>query len=339
MNPYTLLIRPLLFTLEPERAHDVALKGLSWMHKLGLLKLLPKAVYEPNNVMGIDFPNSVGLAAGLDKNAQYLDALGALGFGFIEVGTVTPRPQSGNAKPRMFRLPEVEGLINRFGFNNVGLEQFIKNIEASRYQGILGINIGKNFDTPNERALDDYVTCLRRVYPYADYVTINISSPNTANLRMLQERKALTELLSVIKQEQKKLAEQYQRYVPIALKIAPDIDTRQLRQMADVMRKYKVDAIIATNTTVSRYEVEGVRNAEQAGGLSGAPLRYRSTYVVEVLADYLQGDIPIIGVGGIFSAEDACEKVDAGASLVQIYSGLIYRGPCLVREVANSFGY
>ncbi|MFM6979201.1 MAG: dihydroorotate dehydrogenase (quinone), partial [Methylophilaceae bacterium] len=254
-----------------------------------------------------------------------------------EVGTVTPRPQPGNPKPRMFRLPEVGGIINRFGFNNVGLEQFIRNIEASDYQGVLGINIGKNFDTPNERAIDDYLICLRRVYPYAHYITVNISSPNTANLRMLQERKALGDLLAALKKEQKKLHQQHGCYVPIAIKIAPDIDTRQLRQMADVMRKYKVDAIIATNTTISRYEVEGLANSEQAGGLSGAPLRVRSTFVVEVLAEYLQGEIPIIAVGGIFSAEDTCEKIDAGASMVQLYSGLIYRGPSLVREAAQAF--
>ncbi len=336
MNFYRLL-RPLLFAMDPERAHDIALRGLNCLYKLGFLKLLPKPVSAPNQVMGIRFPNSVGLAAGLDKNAEYLDALGCLGFGFIEVGTVTPRAQPGNAKPRMFRLPEVGGIINRFGFNNVGLEQFIDNIKASHYQGILGINIGKNFDTPNERAVDDYLTCLRRVYPYADYVTVNISSPNTANLRMLQERKSLTELLSALKKEQKQLTQQHGRYVPIAIKIAPDIDTRQLRQMADVIRKHKVDAIIATNTTISRYEVEGVANSEQAGGLSGAPLRVRSTFVVEVLANYLRGDIPIIAVGGIFSAEDTCEKIDAGASLVQLYSGLIYQGPCLVGEAARAF--
>jgi dihydroorotate dehydrogenase len=331
------LIRPLFFALDAERAHDIALASLKFLHRLGVLKLLSKPVYLPNNVMGIDFPNSVGLAAGLDKNAEYIDALAALGFGFIEVGTVTPRPQAGNAKPRMFRLSKVGGIINRFGFNNVGLEQFIRNIQASQYQGILGINIGKNFDTPNERAIDDYLTCFHRVYEYADYITINISSPNTANLRMLQERKALGELLKAIKQAQKQLSQKTGRYVPVALKIAPDIDTRQLRQMADVMLKHKVDAIIATNTTISRYEVEGERHAEQAGGLSGAPLRVRSTFVVDVLSDYLHGAIPIIAVGGIFSAEDACEKIDAGASLVQIYSGLIYRGPSLVPEVARAF--
>ena len=331
------LVRPIFFAMDPERAHDIALKGLNWLYKLGVLKLLPAPVFAPHELMGIRFPNSVGLAAGLDKNAEYLDALSCFGFGFIEVGTVTPRPQPGNPKPRMFRLPEVGGIINRFGFNNVGLEQFIRNIEASDYQGVLGINIGKNFDTPNERAIDDYLICLRRVYPYAHYITVNISSPNTANLRMLQERKALGDLLAALKKEQKKLHQQHGRYVPIAIKIAPDIDTRQLRQMADVMRKYKVDAIIATNTTISRYEVEGLANSEQAGGLSGAPLRVRSTFVVEVLAEYLQGEIPIIAVGGIFSAEDTCEKIDAGASMVQLYSGLIYRGPSLVREAAQAF--
>lgn len=336
MNLYT-LIRPLLFLLNPEQAHDIALSGLQWLHRLGLLKWLPKPVYMPNRVMGITFPNSVGLAAGLDKNAQYLDALGALGFGFIEVGTVTPRPQPGNPKPRMFRLPAVEGIINRFGFNNVGLDVFLRNIQASQYQGILGINIGKNFDTPNERAIDDYLICFHAVYPFADYITINISSPNTANLRNLQQGKALSDLLYSLKKAQATMAKQYSRYVPIAIKIAPDITNAQLRSMAKIMLKHQVDAIIATNTTISRYEVEGEAHADQAGGLSGAPLKVRSTYVVDVLSDYLRGAIPIIGVGGILSAEDACEKIDAGASLVQLYSGLIYRGPKLVHEVAKAF--
>jgi len=336
MNIYRHIIRPLIFMLPPEQAHSFSLCALDWAYKLGLLKLLPPPVQAPNFMMGLHFPNSVGLAAGLDKNAEHLNALGALGFGFIEVGTVTPRPQAGNAKPRMFRLKRVGGIINRFGFNNVGVAQFIKNIQRSDYKGILGINIGKNFDTPNEKAVEDYLFCLHHVYPYADYITINISSPNTTNLRQLQDRKALNSLLKQMKQAQTLLAQEHGKYVPLVLKIAPDLNTKQIHEIADAMISNNIDAVIATNTTLSRYEVEDEEYADQAGGLSGAPLMQRSTFVVEILADYLRGRVPIIGAGGIFCGADACDKHDVGATLVQIYSGLIYQGPSLIHEVAEA---
>lgn len=288
--------------------------------------------------MGLEFPNPVGLAAGLDKNGAYIDALSMLGFGFIEIGTITPRAQPGNPKPRMFRLPEAEGIINRFGFNNLGVEALLRNVAAAKYQGILGINIGKNFDTPNERALDDYLHCLRKVYAQASYVTVNISSPNTKNLRALQEKDALAELLRALKAEQQVLADQHARYVPIALKIAPDLDVTQIADIASLLMEYRFDGVIATNTTLARDLVQGLAHAEETGGLSGAPVRDRSTAVIRALAGHLQGALPIIGVGGILGADDAAEKMAAGASLVQIYSGLVYRGPVLVSEVCHKLG-
>jgi len=288
--------------------------------------------------MGLTFPNPVGLAAGLDKNGAYIDGLAALGFGFIEVGTVTPRPQPGNPKPRLFRIPEAEGIINRFGFNNLGVDNLIENVKRARYQGILGINIGKNFDTPNERAIDDYLIGLRKVYPYASYVAVNISSPNTKNLRQLQEREALAGLLSALKSEQTQLAQEHGRYVPIALKIAPDLEPEQVSEIAGLLLEYKMDAVIATNTTLSREAVAGLQHAEEAGGLSGAPVNAKSTLVICELAKHLKNEIPIIGVGGIMSGEDAREKLEAGASLVQVYSGLIYRGPSLVSDICKIIG-
>lgn len=288
--------------------------------------------------MGLTFPNPVGLAAGLDKNGAYIDGLAALGFGFIEIGTVTPRPQPGNPKPRLFRIPQAEGIINRFGFNNLGVDNLIENVKRAKYKGILGINIGKNFDTPNERATDDYLICLRKVYPYASYIVVNISSPNTKNLRQLQERDALAGLLAALKSEQAKLAEQYGRYVPIALKIAPDLEVEQVSEIAALLLEYNMDGVIATNTTLSREAVAGMPHAEEAGGLSGTPVKSKSTVVIRQLAEHLQGQIPIIGVGGILSGEDGREKIDAGASLVQVYSGLIYRGPRLVSEICKVVG-
>jgi dihydroorotate dehydrogenase len=286
--------------------------------------------------MGLQFPNPVGLAAGLDKNGDYIDALASLGFGFIEIGTITPRPQPGNPEPRLFRVPQAQGIINRMGFNNDGVDALIQNVQRAKFKGILGINIGKNFDTPLENAADDYLICLRKVYAYASYITVNISSPNTKNLRQLQEKSALENLLATLKQEQKKLADMHGKYTPVALKIAPDLEPEQISEIAELLLKHQVDGVIATNTTLSRTGVEGLPNADEAGGLSGAPVRERSTSVIRQLSTLLGDTIPIIGVGGILSGEDALEKMNAGASLVQLYSGLIYRGPALVKEVASA---
>jgi len=287
-------------------------------------------------VMGIDFPNPVGLAAGFDKNGEYVDLMAALGFGFLEVGTVTPRPQPGNPQPRLFRIPENRALINRLGFNNEGVDALLRNIERSRFKGVLGINIGKNFDTPIERAHEDYLTCLRRIYAHASYVTVNISSPNTPKLRELQNAEELDRLLARIKEEQETLATTHRRYVPIAVKIAPDLSPAQIEQVAALLLKHRIDGVIATNTTLSREGVEHSPVAQEAGGLSGAPLRERSTAVLRNLSKTLEEKISIIGVGGIFSGEDALEKVGAGASLVQVYTGFIYRGPGLIHEIART---
>lgn len=286
--------------------------------------------------MGLTFPNAVGLAAGLDKNGTCIDPLAALGFGFIEIGTVTPRPQPGNPKPRLFRLPAAQAIINRFGFNNDGVDALVENVKKAKYRGILGINIGKNFDTPIENATDDYLICLRKVYAYASYVAVNISSPNTKNLRQLQDAEALNNLLAALKREQAALAKTYGKYVPIALKIAPDLKPEQISEIADLLLKHRMDAVIATNTTLSREGVEGLPNAQETGGLSGAPVRDKSTEVIRQLSTILQNEIPIIGVGGVLSGADAREKIAAGASLVQLYSGLVYQGPELVGEVCRS---
>lgn len=338
MNIYA-LAKPILFQLEAEVAHDLTLRALHYAHKLGLLHGCSVPVVSvPRQVMGITFPNAVGLAAGLDKNGAVIDGLSALGFGFIEVGTVTPRPQPGNPKPRLFRLIEAQGIINRFGFNNLGVDVLVANVKASRYKGVLGINIGKNFDTPNESAVDDYLIGMQKVYADASYIAVNISSPNTKNLRALQEKEALAHLLATLKLEQQKLTQQYGRYVPLALKIAPDLEREQLDEIADLLMQYQIDGVIATNTTLARDQVQGVRHAEEMGGLSGAPVREKSTQVIRHLSQRLQGSVPIIGVGGILSGADAKEKIAAGASLVQVYSGLIYQGPQLVREVCAALG-
>jgi dihydroorotate dehydrogenase len=288
--------------------------------------------------MGIPFQNPVGLAAGLDKNANHIDALGKLGFGFIEVGTITPRPQMGNPKPRLFRLPEVQGIINRFGFNNVGLETAVENIRLSKYKGVLGINIGKNFDTPIEKAGDDYLLCMKKVYQYANYIAINISSPNTKNLRDLQETKALNILLAQLKEEQTRLTDYYGRYVPIALKISPDLTAKHLDTISKSIIKNRIDGVIATNTTISRESVSDLFNGKEVGGMSGKPLFKLSNSIIRELYERLQGEVPIIGVGGIFSGEDALEKINAGAELVQIYSGLVYQGRKLVLDACQSIG-
>lgn len=332
------LARPFLFSLDAEDAHNLTLPLIKKAAAFGITRTLPKPQSDPRNVMGITFPNPVGLAAGLDKDGSYIDGLAALGFGFIEIGTVTPRPQPGNPKPRMFRLPQADAIINRMGFNNRGVDAFVANVQASRFyqnkEGVLGLNIGKNADTPIERAADDYLHCLEKVYPYASYVTVNISSPNTKNLRQLQGASELDALLSLLKDAQQRLADRHRRYVPIALKIAPDIDGEQIKTIADSLIRHRIDAVIATNTTVTRDAVQGLPHAEEAGGLSGKPVFELSNKVIRTLKAELGDALPIIGVGGIFSGADAKAKIDAGASLVQLYTGIIYRGPALVRECA-----
>ena len=283
--------------------------------------------------MGLQFQNPVGLAAGLDKNGDYIDALGSLGFGFIEVGTVTPRPQPGNPKPRLFRLPRAEAIINRMGFNNKGVDYLIEQVRKRRYQGVLGINIGKNFDTPIENAVDDYLYCLQKVYPVADYITVNISSPNTPGLRELQHGKLLKSLINRLKSEQFVLREEFGRIVPIAFKIAPDLDADEVQEMAAIFNETKIDALIATNTTSSRDGVEGLPHSQEQGGLSGKPIFKSSTEIMHAFRQQLDSEIPIIAVGGISSVEDAREKFSAGADLVQIYSGLIYQGPGLIKKI------
>jgi dihydroorotate dehydrogenase len=331
------LARPLLFALDPETAHGIAFAGLDGAARLGLASIAaPRAPDDPAEVMGIAFRNRVGLAAGLDKNGEHVDGLATFGFGFIEIGTVTPRPQPGNPRPRMFRLPQRNALINRLGFNNEGVDAMLRNVERMRYRGVLGINIGKNFDTPNQRAADDYVGCLRKVYPKAHYVTVNVSSPNTKGLRDLQADDMLSALLKRLKSEQRRLAQKHGRYVPLAVKIAPDLADDAVRGVARLLVALKADAVIATNTTLSRDAVKGLPHAEEAGGLSGAPLFERSTEVVRILAKALDGALPIIGVGGIDAGGRAAAKIDAGASLVQVYTGLVYRGPGLVGECVKA---
>lgn len=335
------LARPFIFRFNPELAHQLAFGNLARAHAIGLTRLLRPAVADdPVNVMGLAFRNPVGLAAGLDKNADFIDALGDFGFGFIEAGTVTPKAQPGNPKPRIFRLPSANALINRMGFNNEGLAHFVARVQASHAfsaaGGVLGLNIGKNAVTPIERALDDYLLGLRGVYPLLverpGYVAVNISSPNTKNLRALQGGGELVQLLRGLRDERKRLADALGKTVPMAVKIAPDLADDDLPRVADALVAHGMDAVIATNTTLSRDAVAGLPHADEAGGLSGAPLRERSTAVIAALARHLRGTLPIIGVGGILSGGDAVEKLQAGAALVQLYTGLIYRGPALVGE-------
>jgi dihydroorotate dehydrogenase len=333
------LLRPMLFALDPETAHDTVFASLDAATACGVAQLVaPRVRTSPVEVMGLTFPNRVGLAAGLDKNAAHIDGLATMGFGFIECGTVTPRPQPGNPKPRMFRLVDAEALINRLGFNNDGVERFLINVERARFAtargGILGLNIGKNFDTPNARAIDDYMACLRAVYARASYVTVNISSPNTKGLRELQEDAALEHLLGTLKAEQARLAQAHGKYTPLVVKIAPDLAPADLRRIAHSLIAHKIDGVIATNTTIDHSTVTGSPHADEAGGLSGRPLGTKSTAVIRALAKELSGELPIIGVGGIMSGADAREKITAGAALVQIYTGLIYKGPDLVAEIA-----
>lgn len=323
------LARPFLFSLDAETAHEFTLSTLR--RTQGLMPACAHAG-RPVNVMGIDFPNPVGLAAGLDKNGECIEAWGKLGFGFVEIGTVTPRPQPGNPKPRMFRLPEAMGIINRMGFNNHGVDNLLANVAASKYEGVLGINIGKNFDTPIERAADDYLICLDKVYAAASYVTVNISSPNTKNLRQLQGESELDALLGALKARQTELTQRHGRYVPITLKIAPDLDDAQIVNIADALRRHRIDGVIATNTTLGRAGVEHLKHGNETGGLSGAPVFEKSTAVVAALSKALAGELPIIAAGGITDGAKAKAKLEAGASLVQIYSGMIFRGPALITE-------
>jgi dihydroorotate dehydrogenase len=323
------LARPLLFALDPETAHSLALRfsGIA-----GLLAAKPPAC--PVRVMGLDFPNPVGLAAGLDKHAEHVDALASLGFGFLELGGVTPRPQPGNPRPRLFRIPQANAIINRYGLNSVGVDAFVQNLRKTKC--IVGVNIGKNKDTPNDKAADDYEVCLEKLYPHVDYVALNISSPNTVGLRDLQGAEFLENLIKRVKQKREQLRQKHGRNVAIALKIAPDLDDAQIRDIATIARREGIDGIVATNTTVTREGVSGLPHADEQGGLSGAPLRERSTHVLRVLSKELKNEIPLIGVGGILSGADAVEKLEAGASLVQIYSGLIYHGPQLVSECVSA---
>lgn len=332
LNIYPFL-RNIFFKLDAETAHNISLKSLRLVNNFGLSRFFfGKRKLLPTKVMGIEFPNPVGLAAGLDKNGDYFEALSKCGFGFVEIGTVTPRPQVGNPLPRLFRLPEAEAIINRMGFNNYGVDYLVDQVKKTNYKGVLGINIGKNKDTPAEYSVDDYLICLKKVYPYADYVTVNISSPNTPGLRDLQFGDALDELLAALKEEQKQLTEKHGRYVPLAVKIAPDMDDEAVHKLSDTFIHHQIDAVIATNTTSSREGVEDLAFGYEAGGLSGVPVRNKADHVLQVLAAYLENKIPIIAVGGITCGEDALNKIRLGASLVQIYTGFIYRGPSLIHD-------
>ena len=334
------LARPFLFTLDPEHAHDLTLGALAAIQRTPLIALVEQPrVSDPVSIAGLTFPNRIGLAAGLDKNGRCIDAFGAMGFGFVEVGTVTPLGQPGNPKPRLFRIPAAGALINRLGFNNEGLAAFIANVRQARFRargGILGLNIGKNAATPIERAADDYLLGLAGVYPHADYVAVNISSPNTKNLRTLQSDAALDALLAALAARRTELADEHRRTVPMFVKIAPDLDPAQIDAIAAVLTRHRIDGVIATNTTLARDGVEGHANAGESGGLSGAPLARRSNDVIAALRATLGARYPIMGVGGVMSGADARDKRQAGADLVQIYTGFIYKGPALVTDAARA---
>lgn len=338
--PYA-LTRPFLFGLDPERAHDLTLNAIARLQNTHAQCLWSsKRIADPVTVAGLEFPNRIGLAAGLDKNGRCIDGLGAMGFGFIEVGTVTPKPQAGNPKPRIFRLPEAHALINRLGFNNEGLDSFLAHVQRAHSfrasGGVIGLNIGKNAATPIENAVDDYLICLDGVYPHADYVTLNISSPNTKNLRALQSDTALDALLEAVRERSLTLAGHYGRRVPIFLKIAPDLDETQIDVIAATLQKHAIDGVIATNTTIARDAVQGLAHADEQGGLSGKPVFEASNRVIRLLRAALGRHFPIIGVGGVLSGEDAAAKIAAGADLVQVYTGFIYRGPELIPECARA---
>ncbi|KAB8313372.1 quinone-dependent dihydroorotate dehydrogenase [Erwinia endophytica] len=330
------LVRKALFQLDAERAHELTLQQLQRVIGTPFIHLIRQSLpFKPVTCMGLTFKNALGLAAGLDKNGECIDAFGAMGFGFIEIGTVTPRPQPGNDKPRLFRVLEAEGIINRMGFNNLGVDRLVENVKKSQFDGVTGINIGKNKDTPVEQGKDDYLACMDKIYPYAGYIAINISSPNTPGLRTLQYGEALDDLLLAVKNRQKDLATIHNKYVPLAVKIAPDLSEEELIQIADSLVRHNIDGVIATNTTLDRSLVSGLKYSNETGGLSGRPLQSRSTEVIRRLSQELQGRLPIIGVGGIDSLISAREKVAAGASLVQIYSGFIYQGPPLIKEIVT----
>ncbi|MBR9956145.1 quinone-dependent dihydroorotate dehydrogenase [Cronobacter sakazakii] len=333
---YYPFVRKALFQLDPERAHEFTFQQMRRITGTPLEALLRQKVpSKPVTCMGLTFKNPLGLAAGLDKNGECIDALGALGFGAVEIGTVTPRPQPGNDKPRLFRLVEAEGLINRMGFNNLGVDNLVENVKKAHFDGVLGINIGKNKDTPVEQGKDDYLICMEKVFPYAGYIAINISSPNTPGLRSLQYGDALDDLLAAIKNQQQRLSQKHHKYVPVAVKIAPDLSLEELIQVADSLVRHNIDGVIATNTTLDRSLVHGMKYCDETGGLSGRPLQLKSTEIIRLLSQELQGRLPIIGVGGIDSVIAAREKIAAGASLIQIYSGFIFKGPPLVKEIVT----
>jgi dihydroorotate dehydrogenase len=330
------LIRKALFSTNPEAAHELALESLRLGHAFGATRLLSRVVRHPVKAMGLEFPNPVGIAAGMDKNGDYIDALGSLGFGFIEVGTVTPRAQPGNPRPRVFRITGAEAMINRLGFNNKGVDHLARQAGRRQYRGILGINIGKNAETPIERAVEDYLDCFEKVYEYADYIAVNISSPNTENLRDLQAGAALDELLATLCERRAQLAMEFDRCVPIAVKVAPDLDDEGIRSIARAVSAHRVDGIIATNTTIERPGVAGLPHAEEPGGLSGAPLRKQADRVLSRLRTALPPEVSLIGVGGITRGEHAARKVSLGADLVQFYTGFVYRGPDLIPECVEA---
>jgi dihydroorotate dehydrogenase len=330
------LLRRALFLTDPETAHGLALEGLRLGHGVGATSLLCSTVRQPVNVMGLEFTNPVGMAAGMDKNGEYIDALGSVGFGFIEVGTVTPRPQPGNPKPRVFRIEQAEAMINRLGFNNKGVDFLVRQVQKRKFKGILGINIGKNFDTPNEKAVDDYLIGLEKVYPHADYITINISSPNTKNLRDLQDAEQLEGLLGTLNKKRLELADESGVRVPLVVKVAPDLEDSQITDIAEVVVRSEFDGLIATNTTISRKEVKGMRHAGEQGGLSGAPVKDRANHVLAAFRAALPAEIALIGTGGITRGEDAAEKIRLGADLVQFYTGFVYKGPDLVTDCINA---
>ena len=330
------VLKPWLFRLDAERAHGLTVKMMIMAHRLGMLRSVVSGPQQSRSVMGLTFPNVLGLAAGMDKSASAVEAWGALGLGAVEVGTLTPRPQPGNPKPRLFRLPEHAALINRMGFNNPGIQSAVKKLKQRRTKAVVGVNIGKNFDTPNEDAVKDYLICLKAAYPVADYVAVNISSPNTKGLRDLQAEGAVRELISSLKKEQATLKQEHGKQVPLLVKIAPDLTDVQIEALARVFNEQSIDGVIATNTTIDREAIAGHRLANEPGGLSGAPVRERSNLVLQAFRMLLKEQIPLIGVGGILSGADAAEKLKAGAALVQVYSGLVYRGPALVREVLET---
>jgi len=330
------LLRKALFVTDPETAHGLALEGLRLGHGVGALGLLCKTKQQPVTVMGLEFPNPVGMAAGMDKNGDYIDALGGVGFGFIEVGTVTPRPQAGNPKPRVFRIEKADAMINRLGFNNKGVDHLVRQAKKRKFKGVLGINIGKNFDTPNDKAIDDYLIGLEKVYPYADYITINVSSPNTKNLRDLQDAEQLAALLGTLNDRRQQLTIEHGKRVPLVVKVAPDLEDQQIPEIADVVVNSEFDGLIATNTTVSRDKVKGMRHADEQGGLSGAPVKQRANQVLAAFRAALPSEVALIGTGGITTGDDAAEKMRLGADLVQFYTGFVYRGPELVSDSLNA---